>query len=140
MTIRTPLEVCCSGEVVATTNIVAVSIIRAGDSMLDTFMSVVPEASVGKVLIQRNEETLEPMLFYSKLPDLRGKDVVLLDPMLATGGSARCAIRVLLEKGASEDRIFFFNVLACPAGIAAMTSYHPGKRSSNALHHDFFNI
>jgi len=75
-----------SGEHVSTVDIVAVSIIRAGDSMLDVFTTLVPEAKVGKILIQRNEETAEPTLFYSKIPDLRDKDIILLDPMLATGG------------------------------------------------------
>lgn len=69
-------------EIIDETNIVAVSIIRAGDSMLESFMHVCQGAQVGKILIQRNEETAEPMLFYSKLPSLAGKYVVLLDPML----------------------------------------------------------
>ena len=98
-------------------NIVAVSIIRAGDSMLDTFLATAPEAVVGKILIQRNEETAEPMLYYSKLPDMKGKKVFLLDPMLATGGSALSAVKCLLEKGADPKDIVFVNVVACPEGI-----------------------
>lgn len=69
-------------EILNESNIVAVSIIRAGDSLLDAFMEVCPSAQVGKVLIQRNEETAEPILFYTKLPPLTGKYVILLDPML----------------------------------------------------------
>lgn len=105
----------------------AVSIIRAGDSMLDVFMDVAPEASVGKILIQRDEETAQPVLFYSKLPPLAGKNVVLIDPMLATGGSARCAIEVLIKAGAEEGRITFLNVLCCPEGIRHLTAAFPGK-------------
>jgi len=107
---------------------VGISIIRAGDSMLGTFMEIAPEATVGKILIQRNEETREPVLYYSKVPPLEGKQIMLLDPMVATGGSAICAIKVLLDKGALESNITFVNVLACPEGIAAMTKAYPSMR------------
>lgn len=106
-------------------SVVAVSIIRAGDSMLDTFLNVVPEAIVGKILIQRDEETTQPKLYYSKLPNVTNKQIVLLDPMLATGGSAKCAIEVLLKSGARECDITFLNVVACPEGIAAITEAFP---------------
>jgi uracil phosphoribosyltransferase len=125
--IKTPTGASTAGISVDPSSIVAVSIIRAGDSMLDTFMKIAPEASVGKILIQRNEETKEPILFYSKLPNVINKNIVLLDPMLATGGSAKCAIRVLLEQGALESNIMFVNVLACPEGIAALSSAFPGN-------------
>ena len=95
--------------------------------MLDSFMRVAPEASVGKILIQRNEETKEPILFYSKLPDLTNKYVILLDPMLATGGSARCAVNVLLEAGAVESNLMFLNVLGCPEGFASLAKAYPGN-------------
>ena len=125
-TISTPVPgYTCVGSVVDQTNIVAISIIRAADSMLDTFMSVVPEASVGKILIQRDEETAEPKLFYSKLPSLVGKRVILLDPMLATGGSAKCAIEVLLQNGATIDKIMFVSVLGCPEGAAYLQNAFP---------------
>lgn len=90
-------------------------------------MNIVPEASVGKILIQRNEETKEPILFYSKLPNLTGKYVVLVDPMLATGGSAKCAIKVLIENGAQEHNMMFLNVIACPEGITNLNSSFPSK-------------
>ena len=125
LVIRTPTGSEFAGEVVNTSDIVVVSIVRAADSMLDCFLEVVPEAAVGKILIQRNEETAEPMLYYSKLPPMAGKKVVLLDPMLATGGSANCAVDVLLEKGATEENITFMNVVSCPVGIANMTAKFP---------------
>eukprot|EP00602_Paraphysomonas_sp_CaronLab_P010302 CAMPEP_0185022446 /NCGR_PEP_ID=MMETSP1103-20130426/5163_1 /TAXON_ID=36769 /ORGANISM="Paraphysomonas bandaiensis, Strain Caron Lab Isolate" /LENGTH=127 /DNA_ID=CAMNT_0027554517 /DNA_START=290 /DNA_END=673 /DNA_ORIENTATION=- len=96
--------------------------------MLDTFLEVCPEAAVGKILIQRNEETAQPMLYYSKVPPLAGKTVVILDPMAATGGSAICAIQVLIDKGADPKRIFFFNVVACPEGLTALTNAYPDMR------------
>lgn len=112
----------CSYDV---NSIVAISIIRAGDSMLDTFASIVPEAPIGKILIQRDEETAQPKLFYCKLPNLTNKHVILLDPMLATGGSAICAVRVLIENGAQEENILFFNVVCCPEGIRNMAAAYP---------------
>jgi uracil phosphoribosyltransferase len=90
-------------------------------------LEICPEATVGKVLIQRNEETAQPMLYYSKLPPLEGKSIVVLDPMVATGGSAICAIQVLVDHGADPSNMFFFNVVSCPEGLAAMTSAFPGK-------------
>jgi uracil phosphoribosyltransferase len=93
--------------------------------LLECFINVAPEAQVGKILIQRNEETKQPQLFYSKLPSLAAKYVVLLDPMLATGGSAKAAIQVLLDNGATEERIMFLNVVSCPEGLQAIQSAYP---------------
>lgn len=106
-------------------NIVVISIIRAGDSMLDVFMGIVPEAKVGKILIQRDEETCLPVLFYSKVPPLAGKTVIILDPMLATGGSAKTAIEVCVAKGADIGRTIFSNVVASPQGIAFLQQHFP---------------
>ena len=130
----TPIEVKCptqemfAGEVVDVTNVVAVSIIRAGDSLLDVFLEIMPEASVGKVLIQRDEETALPHLYYVKVPKLENKKIVLCDPMLATGGSAICAIKELVARGADPSKIFFLNVVACPEGIEAMKAAYPQVR------------
>jgi uracil phosphoribosyltransferase len=87
---------------------------------------------VGKILIQRDESTAEPVLFYSKLPPLGKKTVVLLDPMLATGGSAICAVQVLIDKGAAEEDIVFLNVLCCPEGLAALFKAYPKIRMVTA--------
>jgi len=126
--VTTPTGSVFKGEVVTTSDIVAVSIVRAADSMLDCFLEIVPEAAVGKILIQRDEETAEPKLFYDKLPPLAGKKVVLLDPMLATGGSALCAVDVLLKQGAKIEDIVFFNVVCCPEGLARFAKEAPGLR------------
>ena len=114
-----------TGTVVDQSNIVAVSIIRAADSMLDSFMHVVPEASIGKILIQRDEATAQPKLYYEKLPPLEGKQIMLLDPMLATGGSAACAIDILLQKGVPQSHIMFVNVLGCPEGMKNLEDSYP---------------
>ena len=129
ITIQTPTNIEYSGSYIDHNSIVVISIIRAGDSMLDTFLEICPEATVGKILIQRNEETALPMLYYSKLPPLEGKTIIVLDPMVATGGSAICAIQVLIDKGASIQNIFFFNVVSCPEGLQALTSSFPGKKN-----------
>lgn len=123
--ITTPTGAVVTGTEIDTSNVVAVSIIRAGDSLLGNFLRICPHAAVGKVLIQRDEETAKPKLFYSKIPNLRGKCVVLVDPMLATGGSANEAIRILIENGADEENIYFFNVICCPEGIANMHAVYP---------------
>lgn len=81
---------------------------------------------LGKILIQRDEETAMPKLFYVKLPeDIPNRYVLLLDPLLATGGSAAMAIDVLKEKGVPEKRILFLNVLASPEGLEMFKEKYP---------------
>ena len=73
------------------------------------------------------------MLYYSKLPDLAGKTVVVLDPMVATGGSVICAIQMLISNGADPARMFFFNVVSCPEGLAKVTAAFPGNVTARVL-------
>ena len=101
VSVQTPTGWTYSGSHVDYSSIVAVSIIRAGDSILDSFMSVCPEAAAGKILIQRDEHTAQSKLYYTKLPPLENKFVVVLDPMLATGGSCVTAIDECLKRGAT---------------------------------------
>jgi uracil phosphoribosyltransferase len=106
-----------------------VSIIRAGESMEEELRAVCPGIRVGKILIQRNKTTKLPHLYYSNLPaDVARRRVLLLDPMLATGGSALAAVRVLLDKGVLEENIVFVNFLASPEGLAAVSERHPRLR------------
>eukprot|EP01039_Chlorochromonas_danica_P006411 gene6411-7067_t len=123
--VETPTETVYQGEALDTSNLVVISIIRAGDAMLDNFLRLYPEVQAGKILIQRNEETTQPMLYYHKLPKLEGRQIIILDPMLATGGSAKMAIRTLKEFGALEERITFLNVISCPEGIKSMLAEFP---------------
>ena len=84
---------------------------------------------IGKILIQRDEATAMPQLFYSKLPkDIASRFCLLLDPMLATGGSANKAIEVLLNHGVMEDHILFVNLICCPEGIKAVLDAYPKVR------------
>lgn len=123
--VETPTKCTYDGFTLDSDNIVAVSIIRAGDSMLDCFIRVHPEIRTGKILIQRDEETTLPKLFYCKLPDLHGKQILLLDPMLATGGSAKVAVEELIKYGALEENIIFFNVVSCPSGLSSLLTTYP---------------
>ncbi|KAI8868168.1 PRTase-like protein [Ramicandelaber brevisporus] len=106
--------------------ICGVSIMRAGESLESALRHCCRSVRIGKILIQRDEETALPTLFYSKLPqDIASRYVFLLDPMLATGGSAAKAAEVLLEAGVQESRIIFLNVIGSPPGIELMTTRFP---------------
>jgi len=108
------------------TGLCGVSIVRAGESMEAGLRAVCKSVRIGKILIQRNEETAQPELFYVKLPkDIAQRFVLLLDPMLATGGSAIRAVKVLLDHGVQEDKILFLNLIAAPEGIIAFTRAYP---------------
>ncbi|KAK6457971.1 uracil phosphoribosyltransferase [Scheffersomyces xylosifermentans] len=109
--------------------ICGVSIVRAGESMEMGLRDCCRSVRIGKILIQRDEETALPKLFYEKLPeDISERYVFLLDPMLATGGSAIMAVEVLLSRGVQADRIFFLNLLAAPEGIKAFQEKYPSVK------------
>ena len=104
----------------------AVPIVRAGESMEKAVREVCRAIRIGKILIQRDEETLQPKLIYHKLPeDISKRHVLLLDPMLATGGSACKAIEVLKENGVPEEKIIFINLISAPEGIKTFQNYAP---------------
>ncbi len=104
----------------------AVPIVRAGESMEKAVREVCRAIRIGKILIQRDEETAQPKLIYHKLPeDIAKRHVLLLDPMLATGGSVCKAIEVLKENGVTEEKIIFINLISAPEGITAFQNYAP---------------
>jgi uracil phosphoribosyltransferase len=106
--------------------ICGVSVVRAGDSMEAGLRAVCPSARIGKILIQRDKVTKLPHLYYSALPgNIATSQVLLLDPMLATGGSALAAIEVLLDRGVAVRNIVFVNLLSAPEGITAVCDRHP---------------
>ena len=101
-----------------------ISILRAGNGFLDGLLDLVPSARVGHIGVERNEETLEPRRYYVKTPDnLAERDVFMVDPMLATGGSAIEATSIL--KGAGARRIKFLCLVAAPEGVEAFGRAHP---------------
>lgn len=106
-----------------------VSIIRAGDALLQAVLACEPGLAVGKILIQRDETTIEktPRLYYAKLPPnvIQYDIVVIVDPMLATGGSVLLAIETLLEAGVTSDKIVFLNIITCPEGLSAVSAHFP---------------
>lgn len=120
--------------------ICGVSIIRAGESMEQGLRDCCRSVRLGKILIQRDEETALPKLFYVKLPsDISSRYVLLLDPLLATGGSASMAIEVLKQKGVQENRIIFLNVLASPEGIQMFRKKYPKVKVVTGMIDDGLN-
>ena len=119
--IETPLEP-MTGSVFATP-IVGIPILRAGLGMLDAFMDMIPSATVGYIGLQRNEETAIAETYYCKLPPLEGAVVFLLDPMLATGGSALWAIRQIATY--KPHKIVMLCAVAAPEGVALLTQEFP---------------
>lgn len=111
-------------QVLAGLKMAIVPILRAGLGMLDGVLRIVPSATVGHIGMSRNEETLEPIEYYCKLPsDIGNRVVVLVDPMLATGGSAIDAIDRIKEYGGKN--IKFLCMFAAPEGIEAISKAHP---------------
>ena len=101
-----------------------VPILRAGLGMVDGMLNLIPAAKVGHIGMYRNEETLEPVEYYCKLPnDINEREVFVLDPMLATGGSACDAIGQIKKRGAKH--IKFIGLVAAPQGLKALHEAHP---------------
>ncbi|OAL51071.1 PRTase-like protein [Pyrenochaeta sp. DS3sAY3a] len=114
--------------------ICGVSIMRAGESMEQGLRDCCRSVRIGKILIQRDEETSKPKLYYDKLPeDIADRWVLLLDPMLATGGSALMAIDVLKSRGVPEDHILFLNLIASPEGAQNLADQFPQVRVVTAF-------
>ena len=101
-----------------------VPILRAGLGMVDGMVAMIPSAKVGHIGLYRDPETLEPVKYYFKMPpDIDEREVIVVDPMLATGGSAVAAVNFLKEVGVKHIRIM--DIIAAPEGIAAMQKAHP---------------
>ena len=101
-----------------------VPILRAGLGMVDGLVNLIPAAKIGHVGLYRDPETLQPVEYYCKLPqDIHEREMLIVDPMLATGGSAVAAIDVLKKKGATNIKLV--NLVAAPEGIEEVKKYHP---------------
>lgn len=101
-----------------------VPILRAGLGMVDGFLELLPAAKVGHVGLYRDPETLEPVEYYCKLPtDVSERELIVVDPMLATGGSANAAIQFIKDKGATSIKLVC--LIGCPEGISAVQRVHP---------------
>jgi uracil phosphoribosyltransferase len=121
--VETPLET-MTGKTIDGKKLVFVSILRAGNGILEGMLSVVPGARVGHVGLYRDPETLQPVEYYFKMPqEMEARDIVIVDPMLATGNSAIAAVDRL--KKLNPKSIKFVCLLTCPEGIAALQKSHP---------------
>ncbi len=126
--VTTPLEE-TTGNVLANP-IVAVPILRAGLGMLDAVVELFPEVRVGYLGLERDEATFRPSEYYAKLPELEDASTFILDPMLATGGSAAAAIASVKSAGATD--IHMISVVAAPEGVRALDEAHPDVQISTA--------
>ena len=121
--IETPLMK-TKAQVIAGKKVGIIPILRAGLGMVDGMLSLIPAAKVGHIGLYRDPETLQPVEYYCKLPqDIEERHLIVLDPMLATGGSAAAAIDFLKERGATN--IKFVCLIAAPEGIQALQEAHP---------------
>lgn len=119
--VNTPLEP-YTGRILAE-GLIVVPILRAGVGMVQPYLDLFPEVSIGYVGLERDHQTAEPRAYYQKLPPLAGKRVLCVDPMLATGGSAVMALDLLRRHGATELSLVV--IVASPAGVATVEKAHP---------------
>lgn len=113
-----------TGRVLDGKKLAIVPILRAGIGMVDGMLSLIPAAKVGHIGLYRDPETLEPVEYYCKLPtDCEERQVFVVDPMLATGGSSAAAVSMLKEKGVKNIR--FLCIIAAPEGVERMREEHP---------------
>jgi uracil phosphoribosyltransferase len=120
-TVRTPLADADAIEVA--TEVVAIPVLRAGLGLLGPVLELLPRVSVGYIGLERDEETAVARIYYNKLPRLQGKIPLLLDPMLATGGSAAQALDMIKEAGGRNTRMVC--VVAAPEGVKVLHERHP---------------
>ena len=121
--IETPIEKCKS-PMIAGKKLAVVPVLRAGLGMVDGMLEMIPAAKVGHIGLYRDPETAKPIEYYCKLPaDCANREVFVVDPMLATGGSAIAAIQMLKDKGVKSIR--FMCIIAAPEGVKALTDAHP---------------
>ena len=121
--IETPLET-MSAQRIAGKKVAVCPVLRAGVGMLEGTLSLISSARVGFIGMYRDEDTLQPVVYYSKLPsELSEREILLLDPMLATGGSAVDAVRICKDEGARSVRLL--SIIAAPEGIETLHAVHP---------------
>lgn len=121
--VETPVTT-CKTKVIAGKKLGLIPILRAGIGMVDGFLRLIPSAKVGHVGLYRDPETLEPVEYYLKLPgDIEDRTLIVVDPMLATGGSAEAAIAALKKRGAKQIKLMC--LIAAPEGIERVRKRHP---------------
>ena len=122
-------------------NVNLVSIMRSGDALLETFGSYFPEATISKILIQRDEETAKPIFKYMKLSSSIGPDatVVITEPLIATGGTLSVAIDLLKQKGVAEENIIIASICTAPEGLLVLSEKFPKVKVVMVVMDDHLN-
>ena len=121
--VETPIETCMT-PMIAGKKLAVVPILRAGLGMVNGILALVPSAKVGHIGLFRDPETHEPVKYYYKMPpDITERDIIVVDPMLATGGSASAAIQFLKDDGAHNIKLMC--IIGAPEGVARMQQDHP---------------
>ena len=121
--VETPIETCMT-PMIAGRKLAIVPILRAGLGMVDGILNLIPAAKVGHIGLYRDEETLQPVEYFCKLPqDIAERDIIVVDPMLATGGSAADAISLLKKRGAKKIRLMC--LISSPEGVKLVQEKHP---------------
>jgi uracil phosphoribosyltransferase len=136
VTVQTPVAEATCKKI--DTDLVVVPILRAGVGMLEGILELVPTARVGFVGLYRDEETKQPVTYYQRMPtQVKGGTCIIIDPMLATGGSTNAAIDLLKEKGAGK--IVVVCIVTCPEGLALVAKAHPDVPVYTAAIDDHLN-
>lgn len=123
--IQTPVAECMGTQL--KDDVVLTTVLRSGDALLEGFRVYFPKAPVGKILVQRNEQTAEPNFLYCKVPKCfkKNKKIVVLEPMIATGGSLSMVIGILLKDGVAQKDIIIASVVAAPEGLKRLAEEFP---------------
>lgn len=123
VTIETPVSV-TKAKIISGKKLGIIPVLRAGLGMVEGIMNLVPSAKVGHIGLYRDPVTKEPVEYYIKLPnDIQERELIILDPMLATGGSASSAIKMLKDRGCKNIKLM--NLIAAPEGLERVTADHP---------------
>ena len=136
ITIETPLQT-MTGKQISGKKLVVVPILRAGLGMVQGILNLIPTAKVGHIGLYRDPETKKPVEYYCKMPDIDGREFIICDPILATGGSACAAITMLKKRGIQN--IKFICLVAAPEGVQALNKEHPDVKIYTAALDDRLN-
>ncbi|MCH4178764.1 MAG: uracil phosphoribosyltransferase [Megasphaera sp.] len=126
-----------TGKQISGKKLVIVPVLRAGLGMVQGMLDLIPTAKVGHIGLYRDPKTLKPVEYYCKLPDVEDRDFIIVDPMLATGGSASAAIQLLKDKGIKNIKLM--NLVAAPQGVEQVNKDHPDVRIYVAALDDHLN-
>ncbi|MED4601489.1 uracil phosphoribosyltransferase [Paenibacillus validus] len=135
--VRTPVTT-AEGRVISGRMLGLIPILRAGLGMVDGILKLVPAAKVGHIGLYRDPDTLEPVEYYAKLPtDVQERELIVIDPMLATGGSANAALTALKNRGCTQIKLMC--LIAAPEGVQAVQQAHPDVDLYVAAIDDYLN-